>query len=147
LIKQSQSRRAIANERLKGLIKRFWLESGTVYGYRMIFCDLRECGEHCGEARVYRLIHASGLRAQIGYRHPRHRSGQAHIVVSNRLQRQFNPGVPDEAWVTDITHIRTHEGWLYHAVVLDLFSRKVIGWSMQSRITKEVVLNVLLLAV
>ena len=54
---------------------------------------------------------------------------------------------PDDAWVTDITHIRTHEGWLYLAVVVDLFSRKVVGWSMQSRITKELVLNALLMAV
>ena len=69
------------------------------------------------------------------------------MVTPNRLQRQFNPVSPDLAWVTDITHIRTHEGWLYLAVVLDLFSRKVIGWSMQSRITKEIVLNALLMAV
>jgi len=54
---------------------------------------------------------------------------------------------PNDAWVTDITHIRTHEGWLYLAVVVDLFSRKVVGWSMQSRITKELVLNALLMAV
>ena len=54
---------------------------------------------------------------------------------------------PDEVWVTDITHIRTHEGWLYLAVVVDLLSRKVIGWSMHSRITKELALNALLMAV
>jgi len=146
-IKHPKSKRTIANERLTGLIKQFWLESGAVYGYRKIFSDLREYGEHCGEARVYRLMHAAGLRAQIGYRRPRHRSGEAHVVVPNRLQRQFNPDTPDEVWVTDITYIRTHEGWLYLAVVLDLFSRKVIGWSMHSRITKEIVLNTLLMAV
>lgn len=146
-IKQPQSRRASANVRLTGLIKQFWLESGAVYGYRKIYSDLREYGEYCGEARVYRLMRAAGLRAQIGYRRPRHRSGQPHVVVPNRLQRQFNPATPDAAWVTDITYIRTHEGWLYLAVVLDLFSRKVIGWSMQSRITKEIVLNALLMAV
>ena len=146
-IKQPQSRRAVANVRLTGLIKQFWLESGAVYGYRKIYSDLREYGEYCGEARVYRLMRAAGLRAQIGYRRPRHRSGQPHVVVSNRLQRQFNPATPDAAWVTDITYIRTHEGWLYLAAVLDLFSRKVIGWSMQSRITKEIVLNALLMAV
>ncbi len=65
----------------------------------------------------------------------------------NRLQRQFNPDAPDERWVTDITYIRTHEGWLYLAVVVDLFSRKIIGWSMQSRMTKDIVLNALLMAV
>ena len=67
--------------------------------------------------------------------------------VTNRLQRQFNPDAPDECWVTDITYIRTHEGWLYLVVVVDLFSHKVIGWSMQSRMTKEIVLNALLMAV
>ena len=89
----------------------------------------------------------AGLRAQVGYRRPRHRSGPPHVVVPNRLQRQFNTATPNEAWVTDITHIRTHEGWLYLAVVVDLFSRRVIGWSMKSRITKELVLDALLMAV
>ncbi len=63
------------------------------------------------------------------------------------MQRQFNPDSPDESWVTDITHIRTHERWLYLAVVVDLLSHKVIGWSMQSRIAKEIVLEVILMAV
>ena len=92
-------------------------------------------------------MQAAGLRAQIGYRRPRHRSGPAHVVVANLLQHQFSTATPDEAWVTDITYIRTHEGWLYLAVVLDLFSRRVIGWSMQSRITKELALDALLMAV
>ena len=83
----------------------------------------------------------------MGYRRPRHRGGESHIVVPNRLQRQFNPTAPDEAWVTDITHIRTHEGWLYLAVVVDLFSRKVIGWSMQQTMTSDIVIKALLMAV
>ncbi|WP_316544048.1 DDE-type integrase/transposase/recombinase, partial [Klebsiella michiganensis] len=73
--------------------------------------------------------------------------GEASIVSPNKLQRQFNPDAPDERWVTDITYIRTHEGWLYLAVVVDLFSRKIIGWSMQFRMTKDIVLNALLMAV
>lgn len=145
--KQPKSKRRKANERLTGLIKQFWLESGGIYGYRKIHSDLREHGESCGENRVYRLMKQAGLRAQVGYRKPRHRGGQAHIVTPNRLQRQFEPARPDQSWVTDITHIRTHEGWLYLAVVVDLFSRRVIGWSMQSRITKELVLDALLMAV
>ena len=86
-----------------------------------------------------------GIKPLVGYRSPRVRKGEVSIVSPNRLQRQFSPDAPDERWVTDITYIRTHEGWLYLAVVVDLFSRKVIGWSMQSRMTKEVVLNALLL--
>ena len=89
----------------------------------------------------------AGIKAQVGYRGPRARKGEASIIAPNRLQRQFNPDSPDVSWVTDITYIRTHEGWLYLAVVVDLFSRKVIGWSMQPRMTKEIVLNALLMAV
>jgi putative transposase len=90
----------------------------------------------------------AGLRAQVDYRRrPRHRSGQVSVVAPNRLQQKFTTQAPDEAWVTDITHIRTHEGWLYLAIVLDLFSRGVIGWSMQPRITRDIVLDVLLMAV
>lgn len=89
----------------------------------------------------------AGLKAQVGYRKPRHRGGVTHVVTPNRLQRQFSPRTPNEAWVTDITFIKTHEGWLYLAVVVDLFSRRVVGWSMQSRITKELVLDALLMAV
>lgn len=78
---------------------------------------------------------------------PRVRKGEASIVAPNRLQRQFNPDAPNERWVTDITYIRTDEGWLYLAVVVDLFCRRVIGWSMQPRMTKDIVLNALLMAV
>lgn len=118
-----------------------------MYGYRKVHSDLHDVGEKCGVNRVYRLMRVVGLKAQVGYRKPRHRSGESHIVVPNRLQRQFNPESPDKSWMTDINHIRTHEEWLYLAIVVDLFSRRVIGWSMQSRITKEMVLNALLMAV
>ena len=117
-----------------------------MYGYRKIHSDLQDIGETCGANRVHRLMKTEGLSAQVGYRRPRHRGGKNHVVMPNKLQRQFNPQVPDKAWVTDITYIRTHEGWLYLAVVVDLFSRKVVGWSMQSRMTKDIVLNALLMA-
>ncbi|EKP26828.1 transposase [Escherichia coli] len=97
-----------------------------------------------GVDRVWRLMKRAGIKAQVGYRSPRTRKGEVSIVTPNRLQRQFNPKAPDERWVTDITYIRTHEGWLYLAVVVDLFSRKVIGWSMQPRMTKDIILNALL---
>jgi len=145
--KHPRSADTIVNQRLTGLIKQFWLQSGGVYGYRKIHCDLRDIGEQCGENRVYRLMRAAGLRAQVGYRRPRHRSGPASVLAPNRLQRKFEVANPNETWVTDITHIRTHQGWLYLAVVIDLYSRKVVGWSMHSRIKKELVLNALLMAV
>lgn len=146
-LQQPHSQRHQADLRLTGQIKQFWLESGCVYGYRKIHLDLRDCGQQCGVNRVWRLMKRVGIKAQVGYRSPRARKGEASIVSPNRLQRQFNPDAPDERWVTDITYIRTHEGWLYLAVVVDLFSRKIIGWSMQSRMTKDIVLNALLMAV
>ncbi|EIT4726742.1 IS3 family transposase, partial [Salmonella enterica] len=146
-LQQPHSQRHQADLRLAGQIKQFWLESGCVYGYRKIHLDLRDSGQQCGVNRVWRLMKRVGIKAQVGYRSPRARKGEASIVSPNRLQRQFNPDAPDERWVTDITYIRTHEGWLYLAVVVDLFSRKIIGWSMQSRMTKDIVLNALLMAV
>lgn len=146
-LQQPHSQRHQADLRLTGQIKHFWLESGCVYGYRKIHLDLRDSGQQCGVNRVWRLMKRVGIKAQVGYRSPRARKGEASIVSPNRLQRQFNPDAPDERWVTDITYIRTHEGWLYLAVVVDLFSRKIIGWSMQSRMTKDIVLNALLMAV
>ncbi|MGD8108354.1 IS3 family transposase [Pantoea sp. FN0302] len=146
-LQQPHSQRHQEDLRLTGQIKQFWLESGCVYGYRKIHLDLRDSGQQCGVNRVWRLMKSTGIKAQVGYRSPRARKGEASIVSPNRLQRQFNPDAPDERWVTDITYIRTHEGWLYLAVVVDLFSRKIIGWSMQSRMTKAIVLNALLMAV
>ncbi|EFF6164404.1 TPA: IS3 family transposase [Escherichia coli] len=146
-LQQPHSQRHQADLRLTGQIKQFWLESGCVYGYRKIHLDLRDSGQQCGVNRVWRLMKRIGIKAQVGYRSPRARKGEASIVSPNRLQRQFNPDAPDERWVTDITYIRTHEGWLYLVVVVDLFSRKIIGWSMQSRMTKDIVLNALLMAV
>ncbi|MDH0061572.1 IS3 family transposase [Leclercia adecarboxylata] len=146
-LQQPHSQRHRADLRLTGQIKQFWLESGCVYGYRKIHLDLRDSGQQCGVNRVWRLMKRVGIKAQVGYRSPRARKGEASIVSPNRLQRQFSPDAPDERWVTDITYIRTHEGWLYLAVVVDLFSRKIIGWSMQSRMTKDIVLNALLMAV
>lgn len=142
-----KSKRQKENERLTGQLKQFWLESGCVYGYRKLHRDLRDSGEQCGINRVYRLARIAGIRAQVGYRKPRQRTGEQHVVTPNRLDRQFNPTAPNLAWVTDITYIKTHEGWLYLGAVMDLYSRRIIGWSMGNRITKELALDALLMAV
>ena len=131
-----------------GLIKQAWLQSGTVYGYRKITWDLRDWGETVGKNRVLRLMQGAGLKAQRGYnKRPQHHSGQPAVLTPNHLQREFNVDAPNKVWVTDITYIRTHEGWLYLAVVIDLFSRQVVGWSMGARMETELVLNALLMAV
>lgn len=146
-LKQPKSNRQREDERQTGLIKQFWLESGSVYGYRKLHSDMRANGEHIGINRVHRLMRMVGLKAQVGYRKPRQRGGKVHVITPNKLDRKFDVSVPNHAWVTDITYIKTHEGWLYLAVVIDLFSRRVVGWSMQQRITKELVLDALLMAV
>lgn len=143
-----ESKRSIEDRRLLGLIKQFWLESGTVYGHRKVLDDLIAVGETCGKNRVYRLMSSEGIRAQIGYRRrPGPCGGAPAVVAPNHLRQQFDVAEPNQAWVTDITYIRTHEGWLYLAVVLNLFSRLVVGWSMQARMDRELVLNALLMAV
>lgn len=146
-LKQPKSARQIEDERLLGLIKQFWLESGCVYGYRKIHQDLREVGESCGRNRVARLMKQAGLKAQIGYRKPRYKGGKPAVLAENHLQQDFDVQSPNQVWVTDITYIRTYEGWLFLAVVLDLFSRQVIGWSMQPTMTVDLVLNALTMAV
>ena len=143
-----QSNRQREDERMTGLIKQFWLESGGVYGYRKITQDLRDIGERCGKHRIYRLMKQEGLRSQTGYRRrPGGRYSRPSIAVPNHVAQQFDVMEPNKIWVTDITYIRTHEGWLYLAVVLDLFSRQVIGWSMQPRMESELAINALLMAV
>jgi len=142
------SKRQLEDSRLLGLIKHAWLASGSVYGYRKITDDLRDLGERCGKHRVYRLMKAEGLRSQTGYRRrPGVRYGRLSTAAPNHVARQFDVMEPNRVWVTDITYIRTHEGWLYLAVVLDLFSRQVIGWAMQPRMESELAINALLMAV
>lgn len=127
-LKQPTSVRHQEDVRLLGIIKHAWLESGGVYGYRKIHCDLRELGESCGPNRVARLMSIEGLRSQTGYRRRAgYYSGKPPVPAPNLLERRFNVTEPNKVWVTDITYIRTYEGWLYLSVVLDLFSRQVVG--------------------
>lgn len=146
-LKQPTSARHKEDERLLGLIKQLWLESGCVYGYRKIYKDLRELGETCGPNRVARLMKQEGLKAQVGYNKPRYKSGKVAILADNHLKQDFDAQHPNQAWVTDITYVRTYEGWLFVAVVIDLFSRQVVGWSMQPKMHVDLVLNALLMAV
>lgn len=117
-------RKAKGDKRLIAHIQQSWLESGAVYGYRKVSDDLRELGERYGINRVHRIMRSASLRSQTGYGKHEWKGGSAPSVVApNHLQRHFDALEPNRAWVTDINYIRTHEGWLYLAVVLDLFSR------------------------
>lgn len=81
-----------------------------------------------------------------GYKRPRFRAGKPALASPNRLEQVFTVVSPDTAWVTDITQIRTYEGWLYVAVVIDLYSRAVVGWSMRVNMRTELVLDAMLMA-
>lgn len=135
------------DQRLLGLIKHHWLSSGGVYGHRKITHDLREAGEACSRHRVRRLMKEEGLRSEVGYgSKPRHRGGPIG-VVGNVLDRDFAPEAPNRVWVTDITYIRTYEGWLFLAAVMDLYSRQIVGWATQPTMTSDLVLQALVAAV
>lgn len=113
-----------------------------MYGYLKIHDDQRNTDEICRPNRIARLAKMAAIKAQIGYRKkPGSYGGKPAIVADNQLKQNFDSPSPDQVWVTDITYIRTHEGWLYLAVVIDLYSRPVIGRSMQSRMYMGLVLS------
>jgi putative transposase len=147
-LKEPLIRRAQEDERQTELIRQDWSDSGRVYGYRKLADDLRDQGEHVSENRVARLASMAGIAAQVGYkRRPGRYGGKPAVFVNNTLDRQFEVDAPDRVWVTDITYNKTHEGWLYLSVVIDLFSRRAVGWSAQPRMTTDLALQALLAAV
>uniref|UniRef100_UPI003B5247FD IS3 family transposase n=1 Tax=Roseovarius indicus TaxID=540747 RepID=UPI003B5247FD len=147
-LKVPLSHRAQEDGRQTELIRQAWADSGKVYGYRKLTDDLRDQGELISENLVARLASLAGITAQVGYkRRPGRYGGKPAVVAENRLEQRFDASQPDQVWVTDITYIKTHEGWLYLRVVIDLFSRRVVGWSAQSRMTTDLALQALLVAV
>ena len=147
-LKSPLSKRAIEDKRQTDLLKEAWEDSGKVYGYRKLHDDLCDKGETCCPNRVARSARLAGIKAQIGYkRRPSKYGGRPSVVVSNTLDRQFNVDAPDRFWVKDITYIKTYEGFSYLAVVIDLYSHKVVGWAMQSRQPTDLVFQALLMAV
>ena len=114
------------------------------YGSRRHAAELPGIGRH----RTRRLMKKAGLRAKQPRRYRiTTKSDHDHPIADNLLNRDFRPSGPNQSWVGDLTYLRTHEGWLYLVVVLDLFSRKVVGWSMSERPTRHVVLNAFRMAV
>jgi putative transposase len=142
-----KSARTLADESLMAEIKKSFEDSQGIYGSPRVHCDLREAGIACGEKRVARLMRQAQLRSVRGYKRPRYKIGMPSTTAPNLLQREFTVAHPDQVWVTDITYIRTYEGWLYLTVVIDLYSRAVVGWSMKSTMATELVLDALMMAV
>ena len=128
-------------------IKAFYIASGGTYGSPWIHRDLRDEGESCSVHRVAKIMRENKLRAQIGYKRRYIKGGKSGKIADNILDRQFNPKAPNHAWVSDSTYIRTLEGFLYIATVMDLFSQRVIGWSMDKTMDRHLVINALLMAV
>jgi putative transposase len=138
---------AIEDGRLLDLIRSSYAASSGVYGSPRVFLDLRETGETCGRNRVARIMRVNKIKALRGYKAPRVINGRPSIIAPNTLAREFTVARPDQAWVTDITYIRTWQGWLYLAIVVDLYSRKVVGWSMKPTLVRDIVLDALMMAV
>ncbi|MDD2056633.1 IS3 family transposase [Pseudomonas putida] len=134
------------NDRLLKLIRDSYAASRGVYGALRVYGDLREAGESCGKHRVARLMRANRIKALRGYKAPRPIAGRPSIIAPNHLNRAFTVDAPNKAWVIDITYIRTWQGWLYLAVVVDLYARKVVGWSMKPTLARELALDALLMA-
>jgi putative transposase len=142
-----ESPRAAENRRLDADIQRRFDEHRGRYGAPRITLDLQAEGWRVSRRRVAKRMRAMGLRARAARRfkattHSKHRLP----VAPNRLQQDFTAAGPNQKWVADITYLWTGEGWLYLAVVLDLYSRAVVGWSMAERITKELVMAALTMA-
>lgn len=109
---------------------------------------LRFRGESCGLRRVERLKRENGLQAYHKRRwRPQAQKGKAEVVAENVLDQDFTAVAPNKAWTADITYIRTGEGWLYLAVVMDLFSRRIVGWAMNTRVTRHLVIDAWKMAV
>ncbi|MDC7226029.1 MAG: IS3 family transposase [Spirochaetales bacterium] len=145
-LNKPKSARQIEDERILKQIKHFWDESDKVYGSPRIFEDLRESGEVCGLNRVARIMRENKIQAEIGLKRRRYKYGKPSVTHENHLQQNFSYDEIDVAWVTDITYIPTSEGWLYLAVVMDLCSRRIVGWSMQNTLHRDIVVQALLSA-
>lgn len=132
------------NERLLSLIRQIFLQSRETYGSPRIHAELKEMGQICSRPRVARLMRKAGLKAKMPrlYRVTTRQDKQA-AAAPNLLQQAFTAKGPNEKWVSDITYIRTLEGWLYLAVILDLFSRKVVGMAMGESLQAKLVLDAL----
>ena len=145
---RAPSAKAIEDERLTGRIRTFHALSGRTYGSPRIWRDLREAGELIGENRVARLMHCAGIEA---IRRKKRRPVDDGVrpecaIAANVLERDFQASAPNLRWAADFTYIDTGEGWLFLAVVLDLFSRRVVGWSMQEQMTAQLVMDALTMA-
>jgi len=146
-LKSSPSNRAVRDAELSERIREIHAKSRGTYGSPRIHQELRAQGCDVGHKRVERLMRENGVVARFPRRRPTTTvRDEADLVAENILDRQFKTGAPDQVWVGDITYIRTLEGWLYLAVLIDLFSRRVVGWSMADHLRTELPMGALEMA-
>ena len=143
-----ESQRAQEDRRLLVAIKRIHTASGGVYGSPRIWAELKEEGYRCGLNRVARLMHRASL---VGCPKRRFKvtteRDPAHPVADNLLKQDFSASRPNQYWAADITYISTHQGWLYLAVVMDLYSRRIVGWSMDRWNSRHLAIAALKMAI
>ena len=148
---RAASARADADAALAARITAIHQASRETYGSPRIHAALRAAGERCGRRRVARLLRAAGLRSCHGQRRRVRTTtpDRQATPAPDRVERTFAPtavGAPDRLWLADITYVATYEGWLYLAVVLDAYSRKVVGWAMAEHLRTELVVAALTMA-
>jgi len=142
------SKREMANRDLTAKIKAEFTKSGETYGSPRIYVVLRKLDLMCSQNRVARLMQAADLKAKQTRRFKATtKRNKAHRAAPNLLNRDFNAARPNQKWLADITYISTLEGWLYLATILDLFSRKIVGWAMANRMTTGLTLAALEMAI
>jgi len=143
------SHRSRSDEELSAKVRTSFIDSDRTYGARRIWKDVLAEGLSCGLHRIERLMRQQALRARPRRRRLPSDSGerQAGAVAPNVLERSFNAPAPNCRWIADFTYIWTAEGWLYVAAVIDLFSRRVVGWSMSATMTAELVTDALVMAI
>lgn len=142
-----ESKRSIENKKLLEEIKMIHKESRQVYGSPRIHAKLVMQGWNCCQKRVARLMKDNNIRSKAVKKYKATtNSKHSNPVADNLLSRKFTVHTPDKVWVSDITYIYTDEGWLYLCVIVDLFSRKIIGWSMSNKIDTDLVIKAFLMA-
>lgn len=144
---RAPSQRARDDEVIGARVRASHVGSYRTYGASRVWHDLLAEGISCGLHRVERLMQAQGLRARPRRRGLPKDQGERSVIADNVLDRQFTADRPNQKWVADFTYIWTAEGWLYVAAVIDLFSRRVVGWSMNDTMTARLVTDALIMAI
>lgn len=144
---RAHSARARSDEMLGARVRASFIASYRTYGARRVWHDVLAEGQPCGLHRIERLMRQQALKARPRRRGLPRDDGQRSVIAENVLDRQFSAEAPNQKWVADFTYIFTAEGWLYVAAVIDLFSRRVVGWSMSATMTAQLVTDALMMAI